>query len=248
MDPRDDLIVARPEVPLGPELWEGALVEREPRVLEWLRSSWRGRAQGERRAGEFDRRYHALCVAAGLAPETCAALERIARDEERHDELCTRIADLLGAPSSVPPPEVAHVLPDPAQRASRAELARWTIVRFCLGEACAIHQLVAMRDAIEEAALRPALTYMLRDEVHHARFGWTLAEELVPQLPPDDREWIAASLAHSFAFYETLHAGEAAFRTAIERDVLPGLVALGIPAREAWELRAEARALVGPAR
>ncbi|MGZ3454349.1 MAG: ferritin-like domain-containing protein [Polyangiales bacterium] len=259
MDARHDLIVreiaARPEAQLTPSLWEGATVEHEPHVLEWLRRSWRARAQGERRAGDFDRRYHALCVAARLRSETCDAVARIARDEERHDELCSRVADALGAEPRVAPPPFGHVLPDPSASASLAELARWTIVRFCVGEACAIQQLVAMRDAVEEAKLRPALTYMLRDEVHHARFGWTLAEELVPQLGRDELEWIGAALAHTFAFYESLHAIEdvspgadeatnvRAFYAAIERDVLPGLVRLGIPAREAWELRAEARAL-----
>jgi hypothetical protein len=101
------------------------------------------------------------------------------------------------------------VLPDPSAKATLAELARWTIVRFCVGEACAIQQLVAMRDAVEEANLRPALTYMLRDEVHHARFGWALAESIVPALERDELEWIGAALAHTFAFYESLHGVEA---------------------------------------
>jgi hypothetical protein len=260
-------IADRAEAVLTPVLWEAIDVAGiSPERLERARQAWAQRIEGERRARELNQRFRGVCAAAGMPGDVLRAIERIERDETRHVELCTRISDAIGRPAEI------HELPgqrmpDPDAAVTDAELARLTVTVFCLGEVCASSQVQALIAGQTDRGTREALMFILRDEVHHEKFGWALASELVPALDSDDREWLGAALAHSLAFYEDIHAGGGAplegdpapltghgggviddatfaraFYTTVETEILPKLNALGIPATEAWALRDEARA------
>src|SRR5690349_11472916 len=134
-------IADRAEPPLAPALWEdldvtGIATARR----EHARRSWALRVEGERRALDFNRRFLAVCAGAGLPGEVQRAIARIARDEERHVELCARISAAVGRPADEPH-AIGQRLPDPGAAATLADLARWTVTVFCLGEVCAASQV-----------------------------------------------------------------------------------------------------------
>lgn len=268
-------IARRAERDLDPRLWDEVdLRGIAPERLERARLAWVMRAEGEARALEFDRRFGEACAALGMPPEVRRAVARIERDEARHVELCARVSERLGAPGERPALP-GQRMPSLDDAPSPAHFARWAVVMFCLGEVCAAGIARALLAAQTDRATRASLRLIARDEAQHERFGWALARGVVPALTDDERDWLAAALAHSLAFYELCHVGAVggrapagapdderargheggvvaegafarAFYGAVESAVLPGLARLGVPAREAWALRAEAAALWAP--
>jgi hypothetical protein len=133
--------------------------------------------------------------------------------------------------------------------------------------------LRALADEADDPCVSRVLETLFRDEVLHDRFGWALAREIVPRLTDDQREWLSADLAFSFAHYDKIHgrrmradgdAGPAdvrrddgaqrlglvspetyarAWYQRLDSVILPGIKSLGLSAYEAWTLRDEAAAV-----
>lgn len=243
-----------------------------PDGIEAARRAWAGRAVAEYRSmivfGEMIARFAEM----GLPLEVTTAASRLLQDEARHTELCTRAADALGGH--------AGVTLDPADlRLARDGLpahlfvARWTASMFCVGESASVGILRALEEHTTDPCLRVVVDILHRDEILHDRFGWALARLVFPRLTDDEREWLAADLAFSFAHYDRIHAGASrkdgealpeapapsgpnlgipphaaaarAFYERIDRVILPSLAALGVPAHEAWVLRSEVPAVRG---
>jgi hypothetical protein len=119
----------------------------------------------------------------------------------------------------------------------------------------------AERLEMPEGALRELLTAIYADEVGHARFGWRLVSRLVNDLDPAAiarlSDYLEVALAH-LEEHELAHLNpmakppaegaclglcngqdaRALFYSTVKEVILPGLEALGIPARQAWERRA----------
>jgi hypothetical protein len=55
----------------------------------------------------------------------------------------------------------------------------------CLSETIAVALIGAERHEMPEGALRDVLSSIWADEIGHARFGWRVAQELVPTLATD---------------------------------------------------------------
>lgn len=229
-----------------------------PEEIEIARRAWAGRTAAEYRSmivfGELIARFAEI----GLPLEVTSAASRLLSDEARHTELCARVADALGGHEGVD-------LSTNDLRLNRDNLpahlfvARWTTSMFCVGETASVGILKVLLAHTKNPCIAAVLRILLRDEILHDRFGWALARLVLPRLTGDEQEWLAADLAHAFAHYERAHGAFAqeeiatpgdlglapararseAFQRRIDAVILPSLARLGVPAYEAWLLRAE---------
>jgi hypothetical protein len=137
----------------------------------------------------------------------------------------------------------------------------------CLSETVAVALIGAERLEMPEGQLRALLSEIWADEVGHARFGWRLAQELVPEQSSASRHrlslYLRVALRH-LEQHELQHLpvesmppeGGAAlglcsgadarvlFYRTVSDAILPGLAALGLAAPEAWAARADADAVL----
>lgn len=229
-----------------------------PEQIEVARRAWAARTVAEYRSmivfGELIARFGEV----GLPLEVTSAATRLLSDEARHTELCARVGDALGGHAGV-------TLTPGDLRLNRDNLpahlfvARWTASMFCVGESASVGVLRVLLAHAKDPCVAAVLRTLLRDEILHDRFGWALARLVLPRLTDDEQEWLAADLAHAFAHYDRAHgalgqegvevpgdlglapaeARSQAFRGRIEEVILPSLAGLGVPAYEAWLLRAE---------
>lgn len=131
---------------------------------------------------------------------------------------------------------------------------------FCLGETVAVPLFVAMRDTCTVEIARTALDRIVRDEVRHRDFGWTLLEwltdsqgdamrTLVGDALPKLLRGVRASYGQSdygdrldepteadahWGLMPSPRYEEILLRT-YERDYVPRFARVGIDARAAWE-------------
>lgn len=236
--------------------------------VEATRRAWAARTVAEYRSlvvfGEIISRLPEL----GLPLEVMSAASRLLVDESRHTELCAKLADRLGghAGATLSPNELR--LPRDGL-SPLLFVARWTASMFCVGESASVGVLEVLKKNSTDPCSSVVIRTLLRDEMLHDRFGWSLARLVLPRLSEEEADWLAADLAHAFAHYDRIHAhgGRAtaspaepepaprtprpnlgmarrrdtaeAFHARIEQKILPSLAALGVPAYEAWELRKE---------
>jgi len=130
---------------------------------------------------------------------------------------------------------------------------------FCLGETVAVPLFVAMRETCTVPVARVALDRIVRDEVRHRDFGWTLLQWLIETHGEDMRKLVADALPGMFAglrksygqsdhearvdepvdadaawgLLPTQRYGEILLRT-LERDYVPRFARVGIDAEAAW--------------
>jgi hypothetical protein len=242
-------------------------------VREELRRAWSARVVAEYRSMVVFSEMIARLPEAGMPLEVSCAASRLLSDEARHVDLCAKVADRLGgsADAMVTRAELRF-----SDEGLSAELfvARWTLSMMCVGECASVGLLKALADAADDPCISQVLDTLYRDEVLHDKFGWALAREIVPTLSAEQREWLSADLAFSFAHYDRIHGrrmredGGAlpeararedggdrlglvapetyarAWYHRLDTVILPGIRSLGLAANEAWALRGEAAAVL----
>lgn len=132
-------------------------------------------------------------------------------------------------------------------------IARVGLASFCLGETVAVRLFARLRAGCEEPAARSALDRVLKDEVKHREFGWTLlewllatdAEQTVRRVASSELDGMLTQLRDNYAYsslgktytenaverrWGLMPAPEYAevVRDAIERDIAPRFAELGI--------------------
>ena len=183
--------------PLG-RLTRRPLPERDPSldgladdVRAGVIATWAGRAEAElRTAGSF-----AFIVNTLLDLESPRDLVELARravnDEERHSEICWRVAVAYNGSELAQPRRLRATVPahDEAPAALRPTLH--VFGQCCLNETTASAYLEACR-ADATGLARAALRELLTDEIDHARIGWAhltlVASE--PTLRGEISQWI----------------------------------------------------------
>jgi hypothetical protein len=138
-------------------------------------------------------------------------------------------------------------------------VARTGLEAFCLGETVAVRLFSRLRQNAAEPIALAALDRILRDEVRHRDFGWTLLEWLLdtPQaervvgLAEAELPAMFARLRNNYAFASLGQVSEAdpeaqrwglmpmsdyaaALQDTLERDYVPRFADHGIDARAAW--------------
>lgn len=196
----------------------------------------------------------------GAPLDWSGAFARMIADEVRHTDLCLRFCEVLGRPARPDiDPAGLHLL---AAASPRAHVRQTIVSAFCIGETISGRMFKRARRAADVPLARDVVTAILVDETFHGELGWelgallmrddgaTFAAErraLADELPTLFRHFARACLAKrgpSWAraqpevdpgpnFGNLSVAGYArAFFDGMEEDVVPGLVAIGLPEAE----------------
>jgi hypothetical protein len=231
-------------------------------------ATWRGRMVNEYQSAEV---FGALATQAeqcGLSPHVVQQLREFEAEERKHGVLCGGVVEALGGEAR------AHVttprrLPEHRDVPALEGFLRNVLSVSCLSETVAVALIGAERLEMPESSLRDVLSEIWADEVGHARFGWRVAQELLPQLDDVARSRLSLYLRVAFRHLELheldhlpvsstpppegvalgLCSGPDArtlFYEAVTEAILPPLQALGLQATEAWQSRDKADALLIP--
>jgi len=225
------------------------------------RATWLGRMVNEYRSGTVFEHTADGLARAGCSTEIVDECRGFAEEERRHGVLCGAVVVRAGGEARVsiganePFPEHADTTP-------RAAAVRNLISISCMAETVAVALIGDERERMPEGPLRELLTGIWADEVGHARFGWRTVADLLPTLDADEREAVVAYLPVAFEHlerHELSHLPEGIqasregekyglcsgvearelFYATVDRAVVAGLEALGLPAHRAWEARKE---------
>lgn len=196
----------------------------------------------------------------GAPLDWSGAFARMIADEVRHTDLCLRMCGALGRPAA---PEIdpakLHLMTDASPR---THVRRTVVAAFCIGETISGHMFRQALKAATVPLAREVVTAIVVDETFHGELGWELGALLMRKdaAHEAERAQLASDLPGLFRHYARLccaapgrawawrepavedgpnfgtmtHAGYArAFFEAMESDVVPGLVAIGLPEAKA---------------
>lgn len=222
------------------------------------KATWRGRMINEYMSSGVFEGLAVQCAALGLEDEADEC-RGFADEERRHGVLCGAVLEALGGEAAFEAVATGD-FPEHAEVSKEEALARNLVAISCMAETVAVSLIGAERLEMPEGELKDLLTKIYADEVGHARFGWRLVGKLVADLDAAARARFGDYLRIAFAHleeHELAHlapgpapAGGAAFGLCSGREardlffatvddaIIPGLEALGLPARAAWENRA----------
>lgn len=188
----------------------------------------------------------------------------VVEDELAHAELSRAVYEATGGREPARLSRHRLGLRAPPGEALELGVTRVCVEAFCLGETVAVRLFSHLRRGCEEPSALAALDRILRDEVRHREFGWTLLEWLFStDLEAAAHALVAAELPQMFARLRANYAyaslGQpapddplarrwglmpapeyaAALHETVERDYVPRFADFGIDARSAWQARLE---------
>jgi hypothetical protein len=233
---------------------------------------WGRRVEAEYRSAAITHHLTLWLIQMGASPDLIRDGLRIVADELTHAELSHRT--FVAAGGEMVAPLARDSLALPARPGEPLELcvARWGVEVFCLGETVAVPLFKVLREECVVPPARAALDRVLRDEVRHREFGWTLLEYLVSlpcaeevralvqrELPTmvvrlrrnyapiggEQRTEIEAS-ERAWGLMPIARYGQILART-VDRDYRPRFARLGLSFDEAWPAEAAAASVSGAA-
>jgi hypothetical protein len=149
------------------------------RASEAVRREWGRRVEAEYRSASIAQHLTLWLIQMGASPDLIDAGLRIVKDELAHARMSHRTyAAAGGRAMSAIARETLGLQSDPRQPLELA-VARAGVEIFCLGETVAVPLFKVLRDQCEIPVARRALDRILRDEVRHRDFGWTLLDYLL---------------------------------------------------------------------
>lgn len=136
-------------------------------------SRWAGRADAELQASRCFRYLATTLPKVGVAPELAAIATRATDDEERHAELCHRVACRY-AETDLEQPSLRSGN-EPTRRDISAEdaLTLYVVGVSCFSETMGSAVLEANLTTTTAPLARAVLRQLFADEIHHARLGWS---------------------------------------------------------------------------
>ena len=242
------------------ENWVGAEAGREPDDdVAAIQSEWLRRVEAEYRSAAITHQLILWLLQLAAPIELVRAGLRIVEDELEHSELSHDAYRAAGGSQVLNFGREPLGLPQPPPDRLLEAVVRVTVETFCLGETVAVRLFAKLRDPSTQPAARSALDRILKDEVRHRDFGWTLLEYLLSTAQgPDIRALTNQNLPAAFArlrqnyAYHALGQGEPAsparlawglmapadyaevLDETLDRDYVPLFAELGIDARKAW--------------
>jgi hypothetical protein len=250
LDLRAEARAAQVDVPELPDLYSAAI------------ATWRGRMVNEYQSSAVFGALALQAADAGLSEAWIAELREFEAEERRHGVLCGGVVESLGgsalaevtAPRALP----THLGTEPLEGFMRNVLSV-----SCLSETVAVALIGAERLQMPEGPLRQLLSRIWADEVGHARFGWRVAQEVLPGLGKSAQArlslYLRVALRH-LELHELAHLPLASrppadgaalglcsgadartlFYETVTSAILPPLEALELRAQAAWQERATA--------
>jgi len=230
-------------------------------------ATWAGRMRNEYGSARVFEALAEQLEETGLPKSVIAECKEFANEERRHGVLCGAVVESLGgqAITSITTDEQVFPFHQDAEHPVEA-LLRNLLSICCLSETVAVSLIGAERLEMPEGELRELLTLIYADEVGHARFGWRLLRDLLPQCDAVTRERLGDYLEVAFAHLEEhelahlpehvsppehgkalgLCSGKDArvlFFSTVNEVIIPALEGYGLPARRAWSQRGQRRDL-----
>ena len=148
-------------------------VSAAPQPTRRVRDEWSRRVEVEYRSAALTGHLALWLIQAGVSPDLIRLALQIVDDELAHAELAHAVAVAAGGtPRTVDRGALALVRheAEPLEH----DVVRTCVGTFCLGETVAVPLFRALREPCTVAVARRALDRVLRDEVHHRDFGWSL--------------------------------------------------------------------------
>ena len=225
-----------------------------------VRDEWLRRVEAEYRSSAITQHLTLWLMQIGASPDLVKLGLRIAGDELAHADLSHRTYAAAGGSEL---PRIARESLELRRHPSEPlehDVTRTCVEVFCLGETVAVPLFKEIRQGCTVPSARRALDRVLRDEVRHRDFGWTLLGWLLDSplasivRPLVERE-LPAYFARIRATYAPASArtrvsiaeadrvwglipparyGEILSRT-VDRDWVPRFSKLGFDARAAWQ-------------
>jgi len=227
-----------------------------------VRAEWRARIAAEYGSAAITQHLVLWLIQVGAPPDVIDDGLRIVKDELEHSRLSheTYVAAGGGAPPALDRNTLA--LPRRNDLPLELDIVRTATQVFALGETVAVPLFKHLREQCTIAPARAALDRILRDEVRHRDFGWTLLDwlattPLAPQLAKlveQDLPAMFTQLEHNYGeagpgVASPISADDRAWGLApaaeyaeilartFERDYLPRFSARGIDPAPAWAAR-----------
>jgi hypothetical protein len=171
--------------PMGARRLEGTrrvrwLVTAEPlaSASDRVRREWLRRVEAEYRSAALTQHLGLWLIQVGAAPDLIDTTLRIVGDEMAHAELSHETYRAAGGAQAPHIPRETLELVRGKGPLEHDVLRKGTQI-FCLGETIAVRLFERLRRDCTETTARRALDRILRDEVVHRDFGWTLLEWLL---------------------------------------------------------------------
>ncbi len=230
-----------------------------PAASDAVRAEWARRVHAEYRSAAITQHLTLWLIQIGASPDLVHAGLRIVKDEMTHASMSHRaLTKAGGAVTTALARESLELQRDPREPLERA-VARVGVEVFCLGETVAVPLFKVLREGATVPVARRALDRILRDEVRHRDFGWTLLGYLF-ELPSasEIHGLVTRELPSMFARIRRSYAPRSASGTSIPeadrawglmpprrygeilertltRDWAPRFRALGVDATAAWQ-------------
>lgn len=153
-----------------------ARTRTSPDANDHVRQQWLLRVEAEYRSAVLTQELTLWLMQAGASPDLIRDGLRIVDDELVHAEIS--METFLAAGGSGGPTLARETLALPRRRGEslEVEITRVAVDSFCLGETVAVPLFKNLREGCTVPVARKALDRILRDEVRHRAFGWTLLE------------------------------------------------------------------------
>jgi len=228
-----------------------------PVASNGVRGEWLRRVEAEYRSAAITQQLTLWLIQIGASPDLIRAGLRIVSDELTHAEMSHRV--YTAAKGEQTPKLARETLgARPQEGPLEHAVVRVAADVFCLGETVAVPLFKELRAVCEVPAARRALDRILRDEVRHRDFGWTLVGWLFEtSLAPALRRIVVDELPTYFARIRRSYAPAGANRGGIapsdavwglmpaakyadvllrtlERDWIPRFKKLDVDAEAAW--------------
>lgn len=240
----------------------GAAASRaaRPPASDAVRREWARRVEAEYRSAAITQHLGLWLIQIAASPDLVDDALRIVKDELAHARLSHRVLVSAGGAMAAPIARETLGLRRDPREPLEAAVARACVDVFCLGETVAVPLFKVLREGCTVSVARRALDRVLRDEVRHRDFGWSLLGWLLEQPSAPliravvDRELptMLARVRRSYAPPRArdnveIPAGDRAWglmplarygailERTVERDYAPRFAAHGFDARAAWE-------------
>src|SRR5436190_4493889 len=146
---------------------------KPPVASNTVRAEWLRRIEAEYRSAAITQELTLWLIQIGASPDLIRAGLRIVSDELTHAEMSHRV--FTAAKGTETPKLARESLALAGGRGPlEHDVARIAANVFCLGETVAVPLFKELRAACPVAPAKRALDRILRDEVRHRDFGWTL--------------------------------------------------------------------------
>ncbi len=139
-----------------------------------VRTQWLLRVEAEYRSAVLTQELTLWLMQAGASPDLLHDGLRIVSDELAHAELSMEVYEAAGGDAGPTMARETLSLPRRHGEALEHDIVRVGVDAFCLGETVAVPLFKNLREACTVPVARKALDRILRVEVRHRDFGWTL--------------------------------------------------------------------------